>query len=77
MSTAATARTAPRGDSLLAGVAFMLVLNVVQRGVGFVRGLLFCRFLADDALGQFSLANSFLVLAAPLVVLGLPGSFGR
>lgn len=55
----------------------MLVLNVVQRGVGFMRGLLFCRFLAVDALGQWSLANGFLQLAAPLVVLGLPGSFGR
>lgn len=69
--------TAARGESLATGVVLMLVLNVVQRGVGFVRGLLFCRFLGDAALGQFSLANSFLLLAAPLVVLGLPGSFGR
>lgn len=66
-----------RGDSLATGVAFMLALNIVQRGVGFARGLLFCRFLGDAALGQFSLANSFLMLAAPLLVLGLPGSFGR
>lgn len=55
----------------------MLVLNVVQRGVGFVRGLLFCRLLSEEALGQWSLAYSFLLLAAPLIVLGLPGSFGR
>ncbi len=77
MSTATTTNTATRGDSLLAGVAFMLVLNVVQRGIGFARGLLFCRFLAADELGQFSLATSFLQMAAPLIVLGLPGSFGR
>jgi O-antigen/teichoic acid export membrane protein len=67
----------PRGDSLVTGVAFMLVLNIVQRGVGFVRGLLFCRILSEAALGQFSMANSFLMLAPPLVVLGLPGSMGR
>lgn len=77
MSTATTTQTAVRRDSLLAGVAFMLVLNIVQRGVGFLRGLLFCRFLAADELGQFSLTTSFLQMAAPLIVLGLPGSFGR
>jgi O-antigen/teichoic acid export membrane protein len=77
MSTATQVRSVPRGDSLLSGVAFMLVLNVVQRGIGFARGLLFCRYLAEDALGLFSLANGFLLLAAPLVVLGLPGSLGR
>jgi O-antigen/teichoic acid export membrane protein len=77
MSTATQVRSTPRGDSLLGGVAVMLVLNVVQRGVGFARGLLFCRILAEDALGLFSLSNGFLLLAAPLVVLGLPGSFGR
>jgi PST family polysaccharide transporter len=74
---AAAASMPARGDSLATGVAFMLVLNIVQRAIGFARGLLFCRFLGDAALGQFSLANSFLTLAAPLMVLGLPGSFGR
>ncbi len=76
-ATVTTSSTAARGDSLATGVMFMLALNVVQRAVGFVRGLLFCRFLSDAALGQFSLAYSFLMLAAPLVVLGLPGSLGR
>lgn len=64
-------------DSLASGLAFMLVLTVVQRLVGFVRGILFCSVMQDDELGRWSLALSFLVLAAPLAVFGLPGSFGR
>ncbi|MGM0488600.1 MAG: lipopolysaccharide biosynthesis protein [Planctomycetota bacterium] len=64
-------------DSLASGLAFMLVLTVAQRLVGFVRGILFCSVLQDDELGRWSLAFSFLVLAAPLAVFGLPGSFGR
>ena len=50
---------------------------MLQRGVGFLRSILFCGMLTDDALGRWSLALSFLLLAAPLAVLGLPGSFGR
>jgi PST family polysaccharide transporter len=85
MSTAATEileqpcttkrRLAP--DSLAASVAILLVVSVVQRSVGFGRGVLFCRWLAPDELGEWDMAYSFLLLAAPLVVLGLPGCFGR
>jgi len=64
-------------DSLVSGLSFMLVANVLQRGVGFVRNLVLCRFLADDQLGLWALSTSFFVLAAPLAVLGLPGTFGR
>ncbi len=64
-------------DSLATGVAFMLGLAVVQRLIGFVRSILFCGIMQDDELGRWSLAFSFLVLAAPLAVVGLPGSFGR
>ncbi len=64
-------------DSLATGLVFMLTLTVVQRLVGFVRSVLFCSLLQDDELGRWSLAFSFLLLAAPLAVVGLPGSFGR
>ena len=64
-------------DSLAASVVILLVLTVVQRGVGFLRGVLFCRWLDADQLGQWDMAFGFLMLAAPLTVLGLPGSFGR
>lgn len=68
-------RLAP--DSLVASVLVLLVVSVVQRSVGFGRGVLFCRWLLPDQLGQWDMAYSFLLLAAPLIVLGLPGSFGR
>ncbi len=66
-----------RADSLATGLAFMFGLTVVQRMIGFGRSILFCGLLEDDQLGRWSLAFSFLLLAAPLCVLGLPGSFGR
>lgn len=67
----------PRVDHLAAGMAFLLGMTVVQRGIGLVRNVLFCRLLEPEDLGRWNLAFSFLTLAAPLAVLGLPGSFGR
>ncbi len=64
-------------DSLAASVLMLFGLTAVQRLVGFLRGILFCRWLDAEQLGQWDLAFGFLMLAAPLAVLGLPGSFGR
>ncbi|OHB81888.1 MAG: hypothetical protein A2W31_15625 [Planctomycetes bacterium RBG_16_64_10] len=58
-------------------VLILLAVTLVQRTIGFGRGLLFCRWLDPLELGQWELALSFLLIAAPLVVVGLPGSFGR
>lgn len=66
-----------RTDTLATSVAVLLAVTVIQRGIGFGRGVLFCRWLDPHELGQWELACSFLLLAAPLAVLGLPGSFGR
>jgi polysaccharide transporter, PST family len=55
----------------------MLLANVLQRGIGFVRNLSFCRFLDQDHLGFWAMSSSFFVLAAPLAILGLPGTLGR
>ncbi|MEX1039022.1 MAG: lipopolysaccharide biosynthesis protein [Pirellulaceae bacterium] len=63
--------------SLAEGMFLLAGLTVVQRGVGFVRGVLFCRWLSAHQLGQWDLAFGFLMLVGPLVVLGIPGSFGR
>lgn len=59
------------------GLSVMLVANVLQRVIGLLRNLGFCHFLSDADLGQWSLANSFFVIGAPIAVLGLPGSFGK
>lgn len=64
-------------DTLVDSVLILLVLNVAQRLVGFVRAVLFCRWLDADQLGQWDMTFSFLMLAAPLAVLAIPGTFGR
>lgn len=75
--TGSNAAGSIRADSLAEGVIILLALTIVQRLVGFVRGIVFCRSLDVDQLGEWDLAFSFLMLAAPLAVFGLPGSFGR
>src|SRR5690606_6501467 len=72
-----TTRRGFKPDTLLASVVAMLLVTVVQRSIGFGRGILFCRWLEPEALGNWEMAYGFLLLAAPLSVLGLPGSFGR
>lgn len=66
-----------RTDTLVDSVLILLALTVVQRLVGFVRAVLFCRWLDAEQLGVWDMAFSFLLLAAPLSVLAIPGSFGR
>ena len=61
-----------RGDTLAQSVVALLVLAVAQRVIGFGRSVLVCRWLTPAELGEWDLANRFFVLAAPLVVLGLP-----
>ncbi|MCR9294385.1 MAG: oligosaccharide flippase family protein, partial [bacterium] len=59
------------------GILIMLAVNVLQRGIGFIRGIGLARFLSDEELGYWALAHSFFLLAVPIAVLGLPGSFGK
>ncbi len=66
-----------RANSLAEGVLILFALTIVQRMVGFVRGVLFCRYLDPEQLGRWDLSLSFLMLAAPVAVLGLPACFGR
>lgn len=66
-----------RTDTLAQSLAILLVLSVVQRLIGFARQVLVCRWLEPSQLGEWDIALKFLMLAAPLSVLGLPGSFGR
>jgi O-antigen/teichoic acid export membrane protein len=66
-----------RPDTLAVSVTILLLANLVQRSIGFGRGILFCRWLTPEELGTWEMAYSFLLLASPVVVLGLPGSFGR
>jgi PST family polysaccharide transporter len=65
------------GDTLAQSLMALVVLAFAQRIIGFGRSVLVCGWLPPDQLGEWDLTNRFFVLAAPLVVLGLPGSFGR
>ncbi len=66
-----------RVDSLGDSVLILLALTAVQRVVGFVRAVFFCRWLDAEQLGRWDMAFSFLMLAAPLSVLSLSGALGR
>jgi len=65
------------GDALALGVVLLLASSVLQRAVGFAREICFCRWLGAEQLGQWDMAFAFLMLAGPLLVMSLPGTFGR
>ncbi|MEM0927380.1 MAG: oligosaccharide flippase family protein, partial [Planctomycetota bacterium] len=52
-------------------------LMVLQRAIGFARSFYVCDVLPSEQVGRWDLAFNFFVLAAPLAVFGIPGSFGR
>lgn len=66
-----------RADSLALGMMVMLAMTIVQRGIGFVRGIWFCRLLDDAALGQWAMAFGFVTMFTPMLLLGMPGSLPR
>ena len=66
-----------RADTLADGILILLAFTVVQRSVGFVRSICFCRWLDPEQLGEWDMAFGFLMLAAPLSVLALSSSFRR
>ena len=76
-TTAADKLSRLRTDTLASSVLILIAVTLIQRTVGFGRGILFCRWLTPETLGQWEMTYSFLLLAAPLAVLGVPGSFGR
>lgn len=66
------------GETTLAqSVAYLFGMSLAQRVIGLVRGLLVCIWLTPALLGPWDLTNKFFFLASPLLVLGIPGSFGR
>src|SRR5580704_16758900 len=64
-------------DTLALGVVLLLASTVLQRGVGFVREICFCRWLSPEQLGEWDMAFGFMMMAGPLLVMALPGTFGR
>ncbi len=64
-------------DALALGVVLLLASTVLQRAVGFAREICFCRWLSPEQLGQWDMAFGFSMMAGPLLVMSLPGTFGR
>ncbi|MGV3486732.1 MAG: oligosaccharide flippase family protein [Planctomycetaceae bacterium] len=64
-------------DRLASGLVVMLIMTIFQRGIGFARGVWFCRLLDDTVVGQWSMAFGFITMITPLMMLGLPGAMPR
>lgn len=64
-------------DTFAKSIFLIGFLMVLQRGIGFLRSFYVCGALPSEEVGQWDLAFNFFVIAAPLAVLGIPGSFGR
>lgn len=64
-------------DTFARSVAWIALLLVIQRGIGFARSFYVCDMLTPAEVGLWDLSFSFLMALAPLAVLGIPGSFGR
>lgn len=62
-----------RVDSLAVGMVVMLLMTVIGRGIGFVRGMVFCRLMTDTDVGRWSMAFGFIILITPVMLLGIPG----
>lgn len=73
--TSARSRTA--ADSLANSFLVLCALSLVQPVLGLARGMLFCRWLTPEQLGRWDLSLGLLTFATPLLLLGIPGSFGR
>lgn len=54
-----------------------MIMTIVQRGIGFVRGMWFCRLLDDVDLGLWAMAFGFITLVTPMMLFGIPGSLPR
>lgn len=66
-----------RTDSLAVGMVVMLAMTVVGRGIGFLRGMAFCRLMDDVDVGRWSMAFGFITLITPVMLLGIPGALPR
>ena len=64
-------------DSLAVGMAVMLGMTIIQRAVGFFRGIWICRMLDDTVVGQWAMAIGFILLITPVMMLGIPGALPR
>jgi polysaccharide transporter, PST family len=66
-----------RADSLAVGMIVMVLMTGLGRGIGFIRGMAFCRLMDDTDVGRWSMAFGFITLITPVMLLGIPGALPR
>lgn len=66
-----------QADSLAMGMVVMLAMTILQRGLGFGRGIWFCRLMSDTDVGAMSMAYDFIIMMTPIAMMGIPGSLAR
>ena len=64
-------------DGLGSTIAWLLVLSLVQKSIGFIRSLVICRWLDPVNLGAWGMALAVMETLLPLSLLSIPGCFGR
>ena len=64
-------------DSLATSVIWLLGLTAAQKAVGFIRSVIVCRWLDPLNLGVWGMSQAMMDTAVPLLLLSIPGAFGR
>lgn len=64
-------------DGFAASVYLLVVLTILQKGLGFVRSIVICRHLEPSQLGLWSMTLTFMETFVPLLILSIPACFGR
>ncbi len=64
-------------DSLAIGMLVVLGMTIIQRSLGFLRSIWFCRLMDDALVGQWAMAFDFITMATPVMLFGMPGSLPR
>lgn len=66
-----------RADPFAISMIVVVGISIAQRGFGFLRNFGFCRLMSEGDVGQLAMALSFISLASPLFLFGIPGSLAR
>ncbi|TWT83023.1 MurJ-like flippase [Planctomycetes bacterium CA13] len=59
------------------GMLVVLAMTIIQRALGFFRGIWFCRLMDDTVVGQWAMAFDFIIMITPVMLFGMPGSLPR
>ncbi|TWU37301.1 MurJ-like flippase [Novipirellula artificiosorum] len=59
------------------GMMVVLAMTIIQRALGFFRGIWFCRLMDDTVVGGWAMAFDFIIMITPVMLFGMPGSLPR